>query len=260
MAFLDASDGVALHYEFLPKPASAPEGRLPALLLHGFAVDAATTWVRSGVAEAVRAAGHDVVLTDLRGHGLSAAPREPSSYALGRFCADLSELTASLGIARMHLVGYSLGARVAIAAAERSGAAIASVVAGGSGASSMDPGRPWGSEEVAAALEAPRLPAGTGPRARAFRSFAQATGADLAALAVLQRAMATWEPPNPSGIGCPVLVVAGKDDGLAGSPEELARQFPRGRDRVVEGNHMNAVLKAAFAAAVVEFLARAENE
>ena len=260
MAFLDASGGVRLHFFRLDPSAAVSTVRpLPVLLLHGFAVDSETTWVRSGVVGSLRDAGHELIMADLRGHGRSQAPSDISGYSLGRFIADGEELKAVLGIERWHVVGYSLGARIAVALAEKANETVASVVAGGVGAASMSPGRPWGSEEVASALEAPRIPDDAGARARAFRYFAEATGADLASLAMLQRAMTQWESPRPGEITCPVLALAGDEDALAGSPGELAESFANGRSATGEGNHMNAVLKPWFASAIVEFLAGISN-
>ncbi len=52
----------------------------------------------------------------------------------------------------------------------------------------------------------------------------------------------------------PTLVVAGADDALAGSPEELAARIPNAVARVVPGDHLSAVGKPELTAAIVDFL------
>lgn len=50
---------------------------------------------------------------DLRGHGDS--EWAPDGYAIASFVGDLAEYLAAVGVARTHVVGHSLGARIAIA-------------------------------------------------------------------------------------------------------------------------------------------------
>ncbi|MDT3446778.1 alpha/beta fold hydrolase [Pseudofrankia sp. BMG5.37] len=64
--FFPGHDGARLAYRELGV------GR-PLVLLHGVAGDA-TLWLRYGLAEAVAAAGHRVIMPDFRGHGRSAKP------------------------------------------------------------------------------------------------------------------------------------------------------------------------------------------
>ncbi len=64
------------------------------------------------LANHVAAAGYDVVLYDLRGHGMSACP--PSGYRLEDMVADLEALLEVVEPGRpVHLVGYSLGGTIA---------------------------------------------------------------------------------------------------------------------------------------------------
>lgn len=52
----------------------------------------------------------DVVVPDLRGHGNS--PDPASGLRMARLAADIKELMAHLGIARAHMLGWSMGASV----------------------------------------------------------------------------------------------------------------------------------------------------
>ena len=56
-------------------------------------------------------------------------------------------------------------------------------------------------------------------------------------------------------IRVPVLVIAGDEDELVGSPQGLADRIPGARALTVSGNHLSAVTDPAFAGAVVAFLA-----
>ena len=97
-------------------PARAPEASqqgTPLVLLHGFTGSTAT-WQphRESLARQRR-----VVAVDLLGHGRSDAPPEPSRYAMPRAVADVVALLDALGIERASLLGYSMGARLALHAA-----------------------------------------------------------------------------------------------------------------------------------------------
>jgi 2-succinyl-6-hydroxy-2,4-cyclohexadiene-1-carboxylate synthase len=81
----------------------------PLLLLHGFTGSAAT-W--RPFAEAF--AGFRRIAVDLIGHGGSDAPADERRYAMERCIDDLTAVLDALGIERAHVVGYSMGGRVAL--------------------------------------------------------------------------------------------------------------------------------------------------
>lgn len=100
---LRVADGLALHVELRGSGA-------PVVLLHGFS-GSGREWD-----ELVAALGGEprTVAVDLIGHGRSDAPADAARYALTRASADLRALLDALGVARAHVVGYSLGGRVAL--------------------------------------------------------------------------------------------------------------------------------------------------
>ena len=55
------------------------QGR-PLLLFHGLFSSAAINWVKYGHAARLAQAGFDVIMPDLRAHGMSEAPPEPTAY------------------------------------------------------------------------------------------------------------------------------------------------------------------------------------
>ena len=87
----------------------------PALvLLHGLLLSSAN---QERVARALK--GPRVLLMDLHGHGASSQPADPSRYTWKAFVDDVVALLDHLGIEKAGLGGLSLGANVAIAAAEQ---------------------------------------------------------------------------------------------------------------------------------------------
>src|SRR4028118_1284511 len=102
-----ASDGVELAWH------ETGEGR-PLILLHGLFSDAQMNWIKFGHAELIAAAGVRVIMPDLRAHGASGKPHEPSAYPKHVLVRDAQELIAHLGLADFDLGGFSLGARTCI--------------------------------------------------------------------------------------------------------------------------------------------------
>ncbi len=82
----------------------------PLLLLHGFSGDA-TTWhqIAAKLADRWR-----VIMLDILGHGASDKPPNPDSYRMDAVAADIIDLLDQLGIERAHLLGYSMGGRLAL--------------------------------------------------------------------------------------------------------------------------------------------------
>lgn len=90
--------------------AGAPAGAPPYLLLHGF-TGAVSNWERVISALSERAY---VLAPDLLGHGLTDAPADPARYAMPSAAADLFALWQQLELPPVHLVGYSMGGRLAL--------------------------------------------------------------------------------------------------------------------------------------------------
>jgi 2-succinyl-6-hydroxy-2,4-cyclohexadiene-1-carboxylate synthase len=85
------------------------------LALHGF-TGTARTWEPQLDGWA---SGHRVLAPDLLGHGGSAAPPDPAAYALERQADGLAELLDLLEASPACVVGYSMGARLALVLALR---------------------------------------------------------------------------------------------------------------------------------------------
>jgi pimeloyl-ACP methyl ester carboxylesterase len=100
---------VRIHFEI------TGEGQ-PVVLLHGAAGDR-TMWHYAGYVD--RLEGFSRVLVDARGHGLSSKPVGETAYRLEEYVADVEAVIEAVGAPRVALWGYSDGAHVAAAVAER---------------------------------------------------------------------------------------------------------------------------------------------
>ncbi|MFV2062186.1 MAG: 2-succinyl-6-hydroxy-2,4-cyclohexadiene-1-carboxylate synthase [Chloroflexota bacterium] len=96
-------DGIGLQIE---ESGSGP----PLLLLHGFTGTAAT-W---NAQVARLSASRRTIAVDLLGHGRSEAPAEPHQYALKRQAEGLARLLDQVGASPSAVLGYSMGARIAL--------------------------------------------------------------------------------------------------------------------------------------------------
>lgn len=227
----------------------------PIVLVHGFASTAEVNWVQPGWFSTLMQAGRRVIALDNRGHGASTKLYEPAAYHSARMAQDVRALIDHLGLERVDVMGYSMGARIAAFVAFGHPERVRRVILGGLGIRLVDGvGLP---ESIALALEAPTLADVTDPMGRMFRSFAQQTGSDLAALsACIRGSRQTLTPTEVRSLGAPVMVAVGSKDSIAGSASELAALLPRGRVLDIPGrDHMLAVGDKVYKAGVIRFLA-----
>lgn len=104
---LDALNGTSLNVE------RSGAGPCSVVAIHGFTGSAAT-WESF-----IKAAGneYEIICPELQGHGKSDSPDDPALYDINHTVRALDELTTRIGIKEAHWLGYSLGGRVALAAA-----------------------------------------------------------------------------------------------------------------------------------------------
>ena len=225
------------------------------LLVHGFASNRKENWQRLGWYGAFERKRVRCVAMDCRGHGESAKPHEPSSYSRQAMAGDVLALASHLSIERFHLMGYSMGARIALAASLMSPDRIATLTLGGVGGRLLEPDA-RAEAPMAAAMEAATVDEITEPLLKSFRNFADEQGEDRLALAALTRAVdSSLDREALRALEVPVLVVAGARDELAGSPEDLANAFGDGRAVSLPGcDHFSAIAHALYKATVFDFL------
>ncbi len=85
----------------------------PILLIHGFASNHFVNWVSPGWVKTLNDAGYRAIAFDNRGHGASSKSYDPADYTPHKMAGDAAALLAHLGIDRAHVMGYSMGARIA---------------------------------------------------------------------------------------------------------------------------------------------------
>jgi 2-succinyl-6-hydroxy-2,4-cyclohexadiene-1-carboxylate synthase len=105
-------DGVALAYTDFPAP-SDTSCSAPALVLHGF------TGAGAAMAPLVERLNIErrVLTVDLVGHGESDSPEDQNSYTIPAMARQLRALIKQLDLSPVHLIGYSLGGRIALSLA-----------------------------------------------------------------------------------------------------------------------------------------------
>jgi pimeloyl-ACP methyl ester carboxylesterase len=225
------------------------------VLLHGFAADHQVNWVGPGVVDALVGAGRRVIALDARGHGQSDKPHDPAAYENDAMVRDARALLDHLGVERVDVVGYSMGALVSTRLVPDEPRARSCVLGGIGGR--VRGSRGFSDERralLADALETDDVAGIADASARGFRAFADSTGADRLALAAIQRAATPIAKTRLDAINVPTMVIAGDKDDLAGSPQALADRIPGAIARVIKGTHLGAVADPAFPASIVEFV------
>lgn len=231
----------------------------PVVLLHGFVADAFVNWVLPGVVDELVGASRQVIALDARGHGRSGKPHDPAVYGESVMARDLGHLLDHLGADELDLVGYSMGAVVALIAATQD-RRVRRLVVGGVGAGVVEVGgvdtRVISNEMLRAALQADDPSTIADPGAAAFRAFADAVDGDRRALAA-HAAVVHAEPIPLERIMAPTLILAGDVDPLAVRPQVLGDAIPGAAVQLLSGDHFGAVTDPDCAQAIVEFLGRA---
>jgi pimeloyl-ACP methyl ester carboxylesterase len=247
-----SSAGVRLAYlDFEPLAANRHE---PIVLLHGFASTHAVNWLFPQWVKTLTEDGRRVVALDNRGHGQSEKLYDPSAYSITTMADDVARLLDHIGLDRIDLMGYSLGARIATHFAVRHSHRLRSLILGGVGANLLEEaGLRRG---LADAMEAKQIEDIEDPALKIFRGFAESTRSDLAALAACARgAQQGLSAEELAQIRVPILVCVGTRDDVAGDPHILGSAFLNVRIVDIPGrDHNRAVGDRVYKQAVIDFL------
>jgi len=243
------SDGLALAYdEFGPRDA-----RKSMVLVHGFSSNRYENWKRMGWYDAIAGKGLRGLALDCRGHGESAKPHEPQMYDRQAMARDVFNLMDHAGVERAHVLGFSMGAHIALAAAMSDDRRIDHLVVAGVGARIFEP--PRDPDGMAKAMEAPSPDDIADPMMKSFRHFADEQKEDRLALAACSRG-----PRSPitrdalMAIRRPALVIAGARDQLAGPPQGLADAVSGAKAVTIPGcDHFSMIAHGLFKASVFDF-------
>src|SRR5277367_5454592 len=187
----------------------------PIVLVHGFASNKEANWVAPGWFSTLTRLGRRVIALDDRGHGKSTKLYDPADYHSAIMAEDVRALIDHLGLGRVDVMGYSMGARITAFLALAHPDRVRSAVLGGLGIKLVQGvGLP---DTIAEALEAPSIADVTDPTAYMFRAFAEQTKSDLRALAAcLRGSRQTLSREEVGSIAVPVLVAVGTQDPIAG--------------------------------------------
>ena len=242
-------DGLEIAYD----DAGAPELRC-VMLVHGFSSNRHEGWKRTGWYAALDQRRERRIAFDLRGHGESARPHDPALYGHRTLSDDIVRLMDAAGVQRASLIGYSLGARLALGAAIDHPDRFDHLVLGGIGARLLDP--PRGGDQMVAAMTAASADEIADPLLRSFRQFADEQGEDRLALAACSQGEGrAFSLEDLARVRTPTLVVAGARDHLAGSVEGLADAIPGAFAETLPGcDHFSAIAHAFFKGKVFDFL------
>jgi pimeloyl-ACP methyl ester carboxylesterase len=233
---------------------TAGEGR-PVLLIHGFGASRRITWRNTGWYDLLAKADFRVIAMDCRGHGDSEKPHRPEDYEDGMMAADCAAVLRAFATMPADVMGYSMGAQIAIRLMHDSPQMVRRCVLAGVGESYFHRSADI-NEAIAEGLETADPAAITLSIAREFRTFCEKAGNDLIAMAAcMRRPHRIFSIEELAGLPQSVLVVCGAEDSMAGPPEGLARAFPHGEALVVpRRNHHSTVGDRAYKDAAVNFL------
>ncbi|MBY7649630.1 MAG: alpha/beta hydrolase [Candidatus Liberibacter europaeus] len=225
------------------------------LLLHGFTSSAMINWFSPGWVQLLCDNGFRVVLIDNLGHGESDKPHNLTNYNLVFMAADAVSLLDYLGINRAHVIGYSMGARIACSMALFYSSYVCSLVLGGVGSGLYD------SEVIDwnPVLDSFLLPSINDVQCllgKTFRNFAEnVPGNDLNALAsCLAMTRKLFNKEDLKRIDVPALIAVGSKDTIAGSPQELLSVLQNGQYlNILNRDHMLSVGDKQFKQGVIDF-------
>lgn len=226
------------------------EGR-PVLLLHGLFSSAQVNWIKYGTAAQLAEAGFEAIMPDLRAHGQSDAPHDPSAYPPDVLVKDTLTLVGALGLTDYDLGGFSLGARTAVRSV-LAGLAPRRLVLGGMGLEGLSG---WARRSAHFIDAIDRFGAiERGDPAFVAQAFMKTMKVDRVAARLLLGSVDDTQPGDLARIAMPTLVVCGAEDHDNGSARKLAEALPDARYEEVPGNHMSSVTQRQLGEAVVNFL------
>jgi len=245
------NDNVRLHYEV------HGSGR-PVVLLHGGTVSFEYNWAALGWVQRLNGVGLQVIGLDFRGHGKSAKPHEAAAYGTAKLAGDVTALLDQLQLERASVLGYSIGAAVALHLLRFAPARIdrAALVATGDGLVGFAPYEFHrilpGLSVVLARTQYPRdLPG----HVAAYWNFIEATRGDRLALLAFVKGSYPSLPCDEAGkIRSPVLVVSGANDLVLGQGPRLAACLHGRYLEVAGADHFSLAADAATQTAVAAFL------
>ncbi|WP_156850833.1 alpha/beta fold hydrolase [Bartonella refiksaydamii] len=229
---------------------------MPILLIHGFGSSSRVNWYSTGWFKTLTEKGYRVIALDNRGHGNSVKSYDSSFYTPQAMAGDAVKLLQHLELSKVHVMGYSMGARISAFMALLYPTYVHSVILGGLGLGLLTGAGNW--EPVAEALLAEDISTITNPRGLMFRKFADQTKSDRRALAAcIITSKQELTASEVCKIKQPALVAVGSLDKIGGEAEPLAALLPCGEALLIPNrDHMFAVGDKVYKEGVINFLSR----
>ncbi|KAA5838421.1 alpha/beta fold hydrolase [Saccharopolyspora hirsuta] len=221
------------------------------VLLHSFASTGARDWPAGRWAQPLAAAGREVLVVDLPGHGTSPRIDSAADATTARVLQALAAATEGISTDSTDVIGYSLGARLAWDLVAATRIPVRRLVLGG-----LSPVEPFAAVDVAAARSAARNGHRLDdPLTAMVLDMATGPGCATDSLLSLVEGLAS-EPFDPAASApqVPTLLVGGADDPMSQGIDQLAGHLPQGRVVRVPGDHLGALASDEFRAAALEFL------
>ena len=222
------ANGVRFHVQQLSPPGEVAGVRPTVVFIHGLVMDNLSSFYYT-LANPTAAAGADVMLYDLRGHGLSERP--PLGYTLEDAVDDLVGLLFSLGIdGPVHLVGNSYGGTVGLAYALAYPERVASLV--------LIEGhfavQGWGEEMartlwgIAFGMELEEARAWVAASGRKMHRMAKKADALINQTTLVEDMLTAVPLPRAplAALACPVLAVYGDESDVIDRARDLATLVP----------------------------------
>ncbi len=273
MTLLTTDDGVSIYYEH-----HVPEGPMgPTVVFSCAYCTTHENW--RGQVDPLVAAGHPVVLWDLRGHGDSESPEGPDSYSIERVVADLLAVAdATTPGAPFVAAGLSFGGLASLHFAVRHPDRVAALalVDSGPGFKNPEAAAGWAAqvERTASFLETRGFDAfvagragttciGSKPELPAARAAGQAIRAQsVAGVARFGREVSGPAPPvidELATLDIPALVIVGENDKpFLRAAEVMAAKLPQSHHVILPGaGHIVNIEEAEiFNRELIDFLAK----
>lgn len=221
------------------------------VLIHGYFSNAHTNWIRYGHAARLVEAGFRVIMPDLRGHGESGKPHDPTAYPADALTLDGLALVEQFGLSDYDLGGYSLGARTTVRMLAH-GASPRRVILAGMGLQGLVHTLDNGGYYTNVLTNLGSFERGTSEWMT--EAFLKTTKGDPVALLHILKTFVDTSPAEIAAFPQPTDVICGADDRDNGVAQELADLLPHGRFVEIPGNHMNAVTRKELGQAMVDFV------
>lgn len=241
----------------------------PVLLLHGFAGSARTM---RPLIDAL-AERHRVIAPDLPGHGRSDAPHDAAAYAWPALIRHLARLLDALDAPQAHVLGFSLGGRLALQLAARRPERVRTLCTIGSRCVWTDPAersaRRTRDAALASRIENEGMRAFVGDEKHGAQDDALAAAAPRAGthgLALALRGLGAADQPDVGAAlavsAVPLLLLAGANDpGPLAAAQALAAELPAARACAITGAGHRAHLECTHEVArlALDFFAAADD-